>query len=203
MRPLIRVAVGMAVFAGGLTLLVYGIAQAIEIGSCGTDEYGRSIGPACPDGFGPMIALMIFGAFAAFGGAVLSSHGSAGIAVLSGMLRFFAAAIVAAIAGAVLAIVDLHDADSRPGMEVIAAVVVPVLACSLPVLGRGESRSAPTVVAMPPIVKAAANAPPPPARPVNAEEVASRLRQLDQLRESGLLGDDEYKARRAQILAEL
>ena len=36
-----------------------------------------------------------------------------------------------------------------------------------------------------------------------AEAVASRLRQLDQLKQSGLLGEAEYAERRKQILAEL
>jgi len=52
---LIRIAMGLALFAGGLTFLAYGIAQAIENGNCGTDKYGRSVGPPCPTGFGPMI----------------------------------------------------------------------------------------------------------------------------------------------------
>jgi len=202
-RSLPRIAVGMAVFAGGLTLLVYGIAQAVEIGSCGTDEYGRSIGPPCPDGFGPMIALMVLGAFAALGGAMLSARGPVGIAALGGMVRFFAAGIVAGGAGAVLALIDLHDADSRPGLEVVAVVVVPVLAFSLPGLARGKPRAAPAVAAPEPAVAAPGPAVAAARASTSADEVASRLRQLEQLRQSGLLGDDEYKARRAQILGDL
>ena len=36
-----------------------------------------------------------------------------------------------------------------------------------------------------------------------AEDLASRLRQLEQLKASGLLADSEYAERRKQILAEL
>ena len=36
-----------------------------------------------------------------------------------------------------------------------------------------------------------------------AEDLASRLRQLEQLKASGLLADSEYTERRNQILAEL
>ena len=42
-----------------------------------------------------------------------------------------------------------------------------------------------------------------PATPADAEAIASRLRQLDQLKQSGLLGEAEYAERRKQILAEL
>ena len=45
MRVIVRTGIGYLLFAGGLTFFVYGIAQAIETGNCGTDEYGRSIGP--------------------------------------------------------------------------------------------------------------------------------------------------------------
>ena len=48
MSLVIRVLIGFALAAGGLTFLVYGITQAIEVGSCGTDEYGNSVGPPCP-----------------------------------------------------------------------------------------------------------------------------------------------------------
>ena len=36
-----------------------------------------------------------------------------------------------------------------------------------------------------------------------AEEIAARLRQLDQLKEAGLLDEAAYEERRRQILAEL
>ena len=42
-----------------------------------------------------------------------------------------------------------------------------------------------------------------PTTAAGAEDIASRLRQLDQLKSSGLLGEQEYAERRKQILAEL
>ena len=42
-----------------------------------------------------------------------------------------------------------------------------------------------------------------PATTAKAEDIASRLRQLEQLKESGLLSGTEYDQRRKQILAEL
>ncbi len=205
MGVIFRTGSGFALFAGGLTFLTYGVAQAIQNGNCGTDSYGRSIGPACPSGMGPMISLMVLGTFVAIAGAMLASARRGGLAmgVVGGTLRFFGALIVSVIAGVVLGIVDVHADDTRPGLEVVAAVVGPVLLFSLPGLARRPQADDDPIVGTP-IVMAAVNTPSAPvATPGHAEDVASRLRQLDQLRESGLLQPDEYAARRKQILADL
>ncbi|HEY6890106.1 MAG TPA: SHOCT domain-containing protein [Solirubrobacter sp.] len=212
MRTLPRIAIGFVVFAGGLTFLVYGIAQAITTGSCGSSSNGMSYGPACPSGMGPMIMLMILGTFAALIGAGIASVRSSrgGVAVLGGVGRFIAALIVAVVASVVLGFVDLHSDDTRPGLEIFAAVVAPLLLFTIPAIGVVEARKVKPAAAPEhdgPITweKRAAETTTT-AKPVtsaNAEDIASRLRQLDQLRASGLLGDDEYKQRRTQILAEL
>jgi hypothetical protein len=219
-RVILRTAIGMALFAGGLTFLTYGIVQAIEVGSCGTDEYGRSVGPACPDGFGPMIALMVFGAFGGLVGASIASSGGWS-ALAGGTARFFGVALIAVPAAVVLGFVDLHPDDTRPGYEVIAASVVPILLLSLPTLGKrpkpAPAIAAPVVMAsapqtpdapfvpVTPVTPAAsaASAPKAPVTRADAEEIASRLRQLEQLKESGLLSDQDYNERRRQILSEL
>jgi amino acid transporter len=180
----IRVLIGFALAAAGLTFLTYGIAQAIEIGSCGTDEYGTAIGPPCPPGMGPMIVLMVLGTFVALAGAALASR----------LLRFIAVIMVAALGGAVLGIVDLHAGDTRPGYEIVVAVVAPLLLFSLPGLGKRRTR---------PVFTPTPTPTPTPTTNANAEEVASRLRQLDQLKESGLLDQAAYDERRRQILADL
>jgi hypothetical protein len=195
-RTIVRTAIGFAMFAGGMTLLVYGIAQAIETGNCGTDEYGNSIGPSCPSGFGPMIVLMILGTFVAIIGVAVAARSGGLVA------GFVGAAIVAAVAGVVLGIVDVNDADSRPGFEIIAAVLVPVALFAVPAVRVRRGRATPFTAPAtdPPIVFAT---PPPTASKASADEIAGRLRQLDQLRDSGLLDEDAYKERRKQILAEL
>ena len=48
MSRLIRIAIGFALFAGGLTFLAYGIAQAIENGNCGTDRAAHLSVPQLP-----------------------------------------------------------------------------------------------------------------------------------------------------------
>jgi hypothetical protein len=177
-----RTAVGYALFTGGLTFLVYGIAQAIMNGSCGTDESGYAVGPPCPSGFGPMIALMVLGSFAAVLGVALAAWRRGGI------VRFVFVSTFATLAGVVLGFADLHDDDTRPGLEIVAAVAVPAVLLTVPVAFRTRTTPPP---------------PPPQAPQAGAEEIAARLRQLEQLKDSGLLDDAAYRQRRGQILAEL
>ena len=139
-------AIGFAMFAGGMTLLVYGIAQAIQMGNCGTDEYGTArSGPPAPSGFGPMIVLTIAGTFVALGGAALRSS----------LMGLILAVVAAVCAGVVLGIVDLDEADSRPGLEIVAAVTAPMVLFAVPFTGRAarRERDAPAV---PPRVRGAA-----------------------------------------------
>jgi hypothetical protein len=200
---LIRTALGLFVLTGGLTFFCYGLAQAIENGSCGTDKYGRAVGPPCPSGTGAMIALMILGVFAAFGGGTLFASRVAGrgpMAFVGGAAMLVFALFTAGIAAALIGIVDLHDDDTRPGYEIVIVVLAAVLLPAIPSLLRRRA-APPTPLGATPL--AFASAPPAPTTTAKAEDVASRLRQLDQLKESGLLSGDEYAQRRKQILAEL
>lgn len=216
MRLLIRTVLGLGVLAGGLTWFGYALAQLIENGSCGTDRYGHAVGPPCPSGTGALIALMILGVFLAFGGGALflsRIRGRGGMAFLGGAMLFLFALFASGIAAAVFGIVDLHDDDTRPGKEIVIAVVAAVLLPAIPAL----LRRAPEKTPVPPLMGTplafapaspppAASAPEPvraPATTAKAEDIAARLRQLDQLKESGLLSGDEYNQRRKQILAEL
>jgi hypothetical protein len=210
MRSVLRIAAGFAVLAGGLTFLVYGIAQAITTGSCGSGSNGTSYGPACPSGMGPMILLMILGTFAALIGAGIASVQSSrgGVAVQGGVGRFIAALIVAVLAGVVLGFVDLHSDDTRPGLEMVVAVVAPLLLFAVPAIGIVPDRKVRPATA--PVDDGAivwqtpAPAPKPAATTTaNANDIATRLKQLEQLRASGLLDEAAYKERRTQILAEL
>jgi hypothetical protein len=186
-KSVLRIAIGFAAFAGGLTFLVYGIAQSISNGSCGSGSNGASYGPPCPSGFGPMIALMVLGTFVAIIGLGLAAGGARGVA------RFIVVLVIGVIAGVVFGIVDLHDDDTRPGIEIVVAVVAPLLLFTLPGLTQ-VPRPAPSLASF---------ATREPATTANAEDIATRLRQLEQLREAGLLDDAAYKERRTQILAEL
>jgi hypothetical protein len=216
-RLIVRIVLGLGMLAGGLTCFCYGLAQAIENGSCGTDKYGRAVGPPCPSGTGAMIALMVLGVFVAFAGGTLFAsrvRGRGGMAFLGGGMLFLLALFAGGIAAAVFGIVDLHDDDTRPGKEIVIAVSAAVLLPAIPALLRRERPVAPALAATPLAFASAPPAAPPPAAPApepvrapattaRAEDIASRLRQLEQLKESGLLSGDEYDQRRKQILAEL
>jgi hypothetical protein len=209
-RLVVSTALGLAALAGGLTWFGYGLAQAIENGSCGTDKYGRAVGPPCPSGTGAMIALMVLGVFLAVGGAGLFSlrRGFAASGVLGGVGRLLFGIFGVGIACAVFGIVDLHADDTRPGYEVVLAALAATLLPAVPALLRRPAVP-PTPLGATPLAFASAppEAPPPPApapaTTAKAEDIASRLRQLEQLNESGLLSGDEYDQRRRQILAEL
>ena len=75
-----------------------------------------------------MIALMVLGTFVAIVGVVASPRGRGP----RGVGRFIAALIVAFVAGLVLGFVDLHSDDTRPGLEILVAVVAPLLVFTLP-----------------------------------------------------------------------
>jgi hypothetical protein len=216
-RLIVRTALGLFVLTGGLTFFCYGLAQAIENGSCGTDKYGRAVGPPCPSGTGAMIALMVLGVFAAFFGGTLFASRVAGrgpMAFVGGAAMLVFALFTAGIAAAVIGIVDLHDDDTRPGYEIVVVVLAAVLLPAIPSLLRRRAAPPTPLGATPLAFASAPPAAPPPAAPAaepvrapattaKAEDIASRLRQLDQLKESGLLSGDEYTQRRKQILAEL
>ena len=84
------------------------------------------LGAPCPDGFGPMIALMVLGTFVAIAGAALASS----------LVRFILPIIIAVCAGAVLGFVDVHAADTRPGVEIIAVVAAPMILLTVPFVGK-------------------------------------------------------------------
>ena len=131
MFSLIRLAFGFLAFSGGMTFFVYGLAQSIANGSCGTDEDGMSVGPPCPDGMGPMILLMIVGAFVAVIGAIAAAWGRLAVGLALG-----ASAAIAVVAAIVFGVADLNPDDTRPGLEVIVASIGPALLFTVPALAR-------------------------------------------------------------------
>ncbi len=131
MFGLIRLAFGFLLFSGGMTFFVYGLAQSIANGTCGTDEDGMSVGPPCPDGTGPLILLMILGAFIAVFGAIAAAWGRLAVGLALG-----ASAAIAVVAAIVFGIVDLNPDDTRPGLEVIVAAIGPALLFTVPALAR-------------------------------------------------------------------
>jgi hypothetical protein len=212
-RLLLCTAIGMVLLAGGLTAFSYGLAQVIETGSCGTDEYGRSVGPPCPAGTGWMIMAMVGGVFVALAGAFVFAARGGGV----GLLLLIVGSLCVAVSAAVLGIVDVHASDTRPGREVMWIAGGCAALVALVGGGRGRRDAAPREPSAPARERmhdlaaslrqvAARRERPddaPADRSARAEDIAARLRQLDQLRQSGLLPEDDYAERRRQILAEL
>src|SRR4051794_20059017 len=157
---------------------------------------------------------MVLGVFLAVGGSGLFSlrDGFAPRGILGGVGRLLFGIFGVGIAAAVFGIVDLHADDTRPGYEIVIVVLVLTLVPAIPALLRRASAAVPPPPALAGTPLAFATptpTPPPPTAPrepataAKAEDVASRLRQLEQLKASGLLSGDEYDQRRKQILAEL
>ena len=119
------------------------------------------------------------------------------------MARLVFAGVIAILAGVVLGFVDLHDDDSRPGPEIVLAVLAPLAVLSFPGPKAREKRRPPNVrtVSEPPVTFATPA--PVAATRQSADEIAARLRQLEQLKDSGLLDEAAYTERRKQILTEL
>jgi Short C-terminal domain len=212
-RYLFRSVLGTFLLAGGITALVYGIAQAIEIGNCGTDEHGRVIGPPCPTGTGAMIALMVAGAFVGiFGAGLYANRGEPdgsrstgfGMGIAIGQLRFWGAMLIAGPAAAAIGIIDLHEDEFRPGMEVVLAgggslVLINILG-ALMFGGRGspgEPRRKkvppPTAAAPSPPPVGPLSPPPVPAEPVRQWEPDAGLAGLgtSTVADSGLAGAEQ------------
>ena len=153
---------------------------------------------------------MVFGTFLALAGAALASS----------LVRFILPIIVAVCAGVVLGFLDVNETDTRPGLEIIAVVAAPMVLFTVPFVGKRRARG---FVVQPQAHTATASfgGPPPPEpateptfnapapqwahkhTPGDPEAIAARLRQLDQLKESGLLDDAAYAEQRKRILAEL
>src|SRR4029079_14141901 len=128
--------------------------------------------PTCTSGVAAMILLMVLGTIVALIGAAI-----AGVIV-----RFVPTLLVAVGAAVVLGIVDQNPDDTRPGYEVLLAVLIPLALFTLPGVGR------PRAPILARATTAAVQTAPPIDGPVQwpqTEDAASRLRQLEQLKQSG------------------
>ena len=208
---LIRTTIGLGAAAAGLTALTYGIAQAIENGSCGVDEYGNVLGAPCPDGFGPMIVLMVFGYVR--GARRRRARQLARALHLPDhrrRLRGRRARLPRRPRDGHAAGARDHRGRRRPDGAVHRPVrrQAPRARVRRPATGaRRPPRPSAGRRHREPAAEPTFNAPAPQWEhkhtPGDPEAIAARLRQLDQLKESGLLDDAAYAEQRKRILAEL
>ena len=206
---------GMLVSLASLLLMTWARYHLVRTGTCASGGPYVSARP-CPEGTGAKILGLTGAIFALLiGGGIYAARGNRGHGATLGMgivlwsllfISLAAATFVAAFGPA-----NNDDPGARTAAIVLAIVFLPM--GILPLIGvagfgfgrkRLRSRASETVSQYPKPAPPQFNFSPPPTAPgAPAGDVAARLRKLDELRDSGLLTDDEFQAKKAEILREL
>ena len=203
---------GMLVSLAALLLMTWALYHLVRTGTCASGGPYVSARP-CPEGTGAKILGLTGAIFALLiGGGIYAARGSRGHGATLGMgivlwsllfISLAAATFVAAFGPA-----NNDDPGARTAAIVLAIVFLPM--GILPLIGavgfgfgrkRLKSQASETVRTYP--EPAPSQFPFPKAPGAPAGDVAARLRKLDELRDSGLLTDDEFEAKKAEILGEL
>jgi Short C-terminal domain len=217
---------GMIVCLVSLLVMTWALYHLVRTGTCASGAYVSA--RPCPSDTGAKIVGLMGSIFALLiGGAIYAARGGKGYGATLGMgvvlwsllfISLAAATFVAAFGPA------NNDAPGAKTAAVILAIVFLPMAI-LPLIGavgfgagrkrfslggsdtpRTYPKPAPaqTPFSIPPARPAAAAAPTPSSAPGGqAGDVATRLRKLDELRDSGLLTDAEFEAKKAELLREL
>jgi hypothetical protein len=206
---------GMLVSLAALLLMTWALYHLVRTGTCASGGPYVSARP-CPEGTGAKILGLTGAIFALLiGGGIYAARGNRGHGATLGMgivlwsllfISLAAATFVAAFGPA-----NNDDPGARTAAIVLAIVFLPM--AILPLIGavgfgfgrkRLKGQAPETVRTYPePAPPQFPIAPPPKASGAPAGDVAARLRKLDELRDSGLLTDDEFEAKKAEILREL
>jgi len=204
---------GMAICLASLLFMTWALYHLVRTGTCASGGPYVSARP-CPAGTGAKIFGLILSIFALLiGGAVYAARGRGGAAgtVGMGVVLWSLLFISLAVATFVAAYGPANNDDPGAKTAAIVLMIVFLPMGLLPLIGavgfgrglRGRRSEPPQAYPEP--------APPqwsPPIPPVSAQghqdsDVAARLRKLDELRDSGLLTDDEFEAKKAELLREL
>jgi hypothetical protein len=207
--------IGMLVSLASLLLMTWALYHLVRTGTCASGGPYVSARP-CPEGTGAKILGLTGAIFALLiGGGIYAARGNRGHGATLGMgivlwsllfISLAAATFVAAFGPA-----NNDDPGARTAAIVLAIVFLPM--GILPLIGavgfgfgRSRLKGKVSVTAS----RYPTPAPPqfdvsPPPRPAGAQagDVTARLRKLDELRDSGLLTDEEFQAKKAEILREL
>jgi hypothetical protein len=223
---------GMLLCLVSLLLMTWALYHLVRTGTCASGGPYVSARP-CPSDTGAKILGLMGGIFGLLiGGAVYAARGgrgrgggTLGMGVVLWSLLFISLAVATFVAAYGPA---NNDAPGAKTAAVILAIVFLPMAI-LPLLGAvgfgagrkrlfGGGGDAPRVYPKPapppmdfsprpagtPVSPFSPPAAPPSSAPgAQAGDVATRLRKLDQLRDSGLLTDEEFEAKKADILREL
>ena len=206
---------GMLVSLASLLLITWALYHLVRTGTCASGGPYVSARP-CPEGTGAKILGLTGAIFALLiGGGIYAARGNRGHGATLGMgivlwsllfISLAAATFVAAFGPA-----NNDDPGARTAAIVLATVFLPM--GILPLIGavgfgfgrkRLKGQASETVSQYPKPAPPQFDVSPPP-RPAGAQaaDVTARLRKLDELRDSGLLTDEEFQAKKAEILREL
>jgi len=206
---------GMLVSLASLLLITWALYHLVRTGTCASGGPYVSARP-CPEGTGAKILGLTGAIFALLiGGGIYAARGNRGHGATLGMgivlwsllfISLAAATFVAAFGPA-----NNDDPGARTAAIVLAIVFLPM--GILPLIGavgfgfgrsRLKGKVSVTASSYPKPAPPQFDVSPPP-RPAGAQaaDVTARLRKLDELRDSGLLTDEEFQAKKAEILREL
>ena len=206
---------GMLVSLAALLLMTWALYHLVRTGTCASGGPYVSARP-CPEGTGAKILGLMGAIFALLiGGGIYAARGNRGYGATLGMgivlwsllfISLAAATFVAAFGPA-----NNDDPGARTAAIVLAIVFLPM--GILPLIGavgfgfgrsRLKGKVSVTASSYPKPAPPQFDVSPPP-RPAGAQagDVTARLRKLDELRDSGLLTDDEFQAKKAEVLREL
>ena len=206
---------GMLVSLAALLLMTWALYHLVRTGTCASGGPYVSARP-CPEGTGAKILGLMGAIFALLiGGGIYAARGNRGYGATLGMgivlwsllfISLAAATFVAAFGPA-----NNDDPGARTAAIVLAIVFLPM--GILPLIGavgfgfgrsRLKGKVSVTASSYPKPAPPQFDVSPPP-RPAGAQaaDVTARLRKLDELRDSGLLTDEEFQAKKAEILREL
>jgi putative oligomerization/nucleic acid binding protein len=206
---------GMLVSLAALLLMTWALYHLVRTGTCASGGPYVSARP-CPEGTGAKILGLTGAIFALLiGGGIYAARGSRGHGATLGMgivlwsllfISLATATFVAAFGPA-----NNDDPGARTAAIVLAIVFLPM--GILPLIGavgfgfgrkRLKGKASETGSKYPKPAPPQFDLSPPPTAPgAPGGDVAARLRKLDELRDSGLLTDDEFQAKKAEILREL
>jgi hypothetical protein len=206
---------GMLVTLASLLLMTWALYHLVRTGTCASGGPYVSARP-CPEGTAAKILGLTGSIFALLiGGGIYAARGNRGYGATLGMgivlwsllfISLAAATFVAAFGPA-----NNDDPGARTAAIVLAIVFLPI--GILPLIGavgfgigrdRLKGKGSENVSRYPePAPPQFDLSPPLTASGAQAGDVAARLRKLDELCDSGLLTDDEFQAKKAEILRDL
>lgn len=225
MKYWVRSLLGMAICLASLLFMTWALYHLVRTGTCASGGPYVSARP-CPAGTGAKILILMGSIFGLLvGGGVYASRGGRGEGTLGmGVVLWSLLFISLAVATFVAAYGPANNDDAGARTAAIVLMIVFLPMGLLPLIGAigfgGRRPGSPTSARKyptpaPPQYPLATPAPAggpatgptafstPAAAAPSGRDIAARLRKLDELRDTGLLTDEEFKTKKAELLKEL